>query len=149
MIVYRLAKSEYADNLSGIGSAIYGGRWNSKGVFVIYTGESQEICLLEFIAHAPKLIIPDISLITLEIPNSILDIKTKSLPKNWKSYPSPRSLAVIGDNWVKSKKSLSMKVPSCIIPTAFNYVINCNHKLIKRVKIKSIEKFDLDTRFLK
>jgi len=41
MKVYRLARKKYANELSGIGAAKYGNRWNSKDIEIIYTAESR------------------------------------------------------------------------------------------------------------
>jgi RES domain-containing protein len=41
MIVYRLAKAKYSNDLSGKGAEKTGGRWNSKGTALLYTSESQ------------------------------------------------------------------------------------------------------------
>ena len=97
MLVYRITGKKYAKDLSGTGAAILGGRWNKKGSAVLYTGKTKEIALLETIVHTPAMLVPDLDVLTLEIPNdSIAEIKIKDLPKNWIDYPAPSILAKIG-----------------------------------------------------
>ncbi|NQU32919.1 MAG: RES family NAD+ phosphorylase [Bacteroidetes bacterium] len=68
MIVYRLTKAKYSNDLSGKGAAKTGGRWNSKGIPVVYTCESRALCTSEIAVHTPLGILPlDYMLITIEI----------------------------------------------------------------------------------
>ena len=147
MLVYRIVKTIYATDLSGMGAAMYGGRWNKKGNPVIYTGESKEIALLETLVHLPATFIPDLSIVSIKIPsNSILEIKAKDLPANWFDYPSPTILSEIGQQLINENKTVALKVPSCIIHSANNYILNCNHPDFKKVKITEVKKFYFDTR---
>ncbi|GAB3660828.1 hypothetical protein GCM10028791_34940 [Echinicola sediminis] len=82
MIVYRITASKHAGDISGAGAAMHGGRWNKKGTPVLYTGANKEIALLETIVHTPPMLIPNLDILTLEIPDSIIELKIESLPKN-------------------------------------------------------------------
>ncbi|MCB0278290.1 MAG: RES family NAD+ phosphorylase [Calditrichaeota bacterium] len=147
MHLYRICSSRYATDLSGSGAALYGGRWNKKGQFVLYCGESKEIALLETIVHVPPQIAPDLSLITLEIPDqSCLEMGIEQLPANWRNYPAPIVLAELGAEWYRDGQYLALKVPSCIIDTAWNYILNCSHPDFTQVQIISTELFPYDQR---
>lgn len=150
MIVYRITKSKHASDISGTGAALFPGRWNQKGTPVLYTGESIAIALLENIVHAPPMITPDLDILTLEIPDdSILELKISDLPSNWSNYPAPTILSQIGQRWVNEGKKISLKIPSCIIHTSHNYILNCQHKNYNRVKIIDHSKFYFDPRLIK
>ena len=70
MIVYRLTKAKYSHDRSGKGAEKTGGRWNSKGIPVVYTSESRALCTSEIAVHTPLGILPhDYMLITIEIPD--------------------------------------------------------------------------------
>lgn len=147
MVVYRITSKKYAQDLSGTGAAIFGGRWNKKGTAVVYTGESREIALLETLVHTPPLMVPNLDIITLEIPDdSITAIKATELPKNWADYPAPSVLAEIGSRWIQKGETIALKVPSCIIHSASNYILNCRHPEFHRVKIIDHQPFRFDTR---
>ena len=111
MIVFRLSKSKYAKDLSGKGSEKSGGRWNSKGIALLYTSESRALCTTEIAVHTPLGNIPnDYEIISIEIPD---DIKIKilvELPNDWKSFPHSHSTQEIGDKFVKAEKFLVIKV---------------------------------------
>lgn len=150
MKVYRIASKKHAEDLSGTGAAIYGGRWNKKGSPVIYTGQSIEIALLETVVHTPPMLIPALQLVTLQIPAaSITQILPAQLPPNWKDYPAPSVLAEIGDQWIAQNTTVALQVPSCIIPSVSNYILNPRHKDFAKVKVISHENFDFDPRLKK
>ncbi|GJQ61675.1 MAG: hypothetical protein SCALA702_07280 [Melioribacteraceae bacterium] len=129
---------------------MFGGRWNRKGTPVIYTGESIEIALLEILVHLPVSITPLLDLVTLEIPpKSVKSLQINELPDNWRNYPAPTVLSEIGDSWIKEGSKLALKVPSTIISSAFNYIINCRHREFDSVKIISINPFEIDSRLMK
>jgi RES domain-containing protein len=69
MIVYRIARANYIRDLSGIGSRLYGGRWNRKGTGIIYTSETRALATLEYLVHEYNILInpsyPDIKQVTI------------------------------------------------------------------------------------
>jgi len=147
MLVYRITGKKYASDLTGKGAAMFGGRWNKKGSPVLYTGENKEIALLETIVHTPPLLIPALVILTLEIPDdSITTIEIKSLPENWTVYPAPVVLSEIGERWIKEGKTIALKVPSCIIHSSHNYILNCRHPEYSRVRLIDHRNFKFDSR---
>lgn len=148
MVLYRLSKTKYIKDLSGIGARDHGGRWNHKGIPVIYTAESVALANLEYIVNVPLSLIPDdISLAELTIPNTIKakEINIRKLPKDWMKHPPPLELANIGSKWAHSGKSLLLKVPSAVTGHDFNYLINPGHPDMRKVKLKT-RKYHLDDR---
>lgn len=144
MLVYRITKSGNASDIRGTGSALYPGRWNKRGTPVLYTGESKEIALLENIVHIPPMISPRLDILTLEIPDhSITTIEAKELPKYWFNYPAPTVLSEIGQKWVDDGETIALRVPSSIIHSAFNVILNCSHTDYNQVKIVDQRRFVL------
>ena len=107
MIVYRLSKSKYSHDLSGKGAEKAGGRWNSRGVAMVYTSESRALCTTEIAVHTPLGILPkNFELVTIEIPDSIkiLNIRLIDLPTDWRSIPHSGATQKLGDRFVKENK---------------------------------------------
>ncbi len=148
MIVYRLSRSKYARDLSGKGAEISGGRWNSKGTPLIYTGQNIALCMAEVAVHMPLGLVPkDYELITIEIPDDeILEFKKQELPPDWRMSLSMYDTQQIGNNFVINSIKMVLKVPSIIVQGEFNYLINPLHKNIKKVKIKKTAPFIFDPR---
>lgn len=149
MIVFRLSKSIYANDLTGRGAEKAGGRWNSKGISMVYTSESRALCTTEIAVHTPLGILPeDYVIIAIEIPNAlqIAEIKHIALPEDWKSLPHSHSTQEIGDAFVTDEKSAVLKVPSAVVQGEFNYLLNPSHKDFKKIKVKLVEAFDFDER---
>jgi len=149
MIVYRLAKSKYSSDLSGRGAEKTGGRWNSKGLAMLYTSESRALCTAEIAVHIPLGIMPkDFELISVEIPDSIkfFELSVNDLPKDWNSIPHSGKTQELGDKFVRENKHVVMKVPSVVVQGDFNYLINSNHEDAKNVKIIKLESFVFDQR---
>ncbi|HEX8561934.1 MAG TPA: RES domain-containing protein [Flavobacterium sp.] len=150
MEVYRITKRKHASDILGTGAALYPGRWNQKGTAVLYTGESIEIALLENVVHAPPMIIPELDILTLDIPeDSILELKISDLPINWQNYPAPTILSEIGKEWIDKGVAVALKVPSCIIPSSNNYILNCQHRHYSKVRVVNHTAFYFDPRLKK
>jgi RES domain-containing protein len=149
MIVYRLSKKKFRNDISGKGAEIAGGRWNSIGNSILYTAENRALCTAEIAVHTPLGIVPkDYYLITIEIPkgSNILEVELSKLPKKWKTFPHLPSTKKVGDAFLSDNKFLIIKVPSAIIPGEFNFLLNPNHKDFKKVEIVKIEPFEFDKR---
>lgn len=148
MIVFRLSQEKYKEDLSGIGAELHGGRWNSKGRRLIYTGESRALCTTEIAVHTPLGIIPvNYFLQTIDIPDSeILELDKTKLDSNWKAFPHVNSTKLIGNNFIDNSHALILKVPSAVIQDDYNFLINPSHKNFKKVKMISVEEFGFDKR---
>ncbi|WP_428330527.1 RES family NAD+ phosphorylase [Mucilaginibacter sp.] len=150
MILYRIVKCSYANDLSGTGARLYGGRWNSEGKPALYLASSCALAVLEVLVHLPPLLIPnDYCLVEIEVPgDSITTIALEHLPPNWQDISPPVALKYIGDAFLKQKDHLLMKVPSTIVPMEYNYLLNVQHKATKKVKVLKTQPFNFDERLV-
>jgi RES domain-containing protein len=149
MIVFRLSKSKFADDLSGKGAEKSGGRWNSKGTAIVYTSESRALCTTEIAVHTPLGNLPlDYKLISIEIPDSmhIQEIAVIDLPADWKSIPYLHATQKIGDKFISEGIFPVLKVPSAVVQDEFNYLVNPRHIESQKIKVKGIEPFNFDER---
>lgn len=132
MIVYRCTLKKWAKDLTGKGAFLHGGRWNSAGVYMLYTAENNVLAAFEVAMHIPLgLISKNYVMVPIEIKTEIKVVEP-TLPKNW--HLKEEVSKNVGDGFVKKAESLLMKVPSALISDSYNYLINPQHENIKLVK---------------
>ena len=149
MIVFRLSKAQFANDLSGKGAELVGGRWNSRGNAMLYTSQSIALCVTEIAVHVPLGILPkDFQLVHIEVPDEDF-LELKRLPKDWQTFPHSNSTQMLGDKFLKEQKFLVLKVPSATVQGEFNYLINPRHKNFNQIKILKIESFSFDERLFR
>lgn len=150
MEAWRICRKGHAtDPLSGKGSLVAGGRWHAKGARVAYASSSLSLAALEILVHASATELPsDLMQIQVHIPDEIRleEVAVASLPKSWREYPAPVSLQVVGGEWLESGRTAVLKVPSAVIPSEGNYLLNPAHEDAARIQITHVEKFTLDPR---
>ena len=149
MIVYRICNSFYTNDLSGTGAKMYGGRWNSKGIPLLYTSSSRALAALEVMVHLPANNVNpiDFALVSISLPDkSIEEIDYKMLEKEINKNGLNSNFRIIGDNWMKKNTSLLLKVPSVVIKEEYNFLVNPFHKDFHKITIVSVQKFNFDSR---
>ena len=150
MLVYRISRPEFAQDLSGEGARLYGGRWNKKGMRMLYTSESASLALLEILAHFPsgKVLMP-LSLITISIESDLIfEPEVSLLPADWQAFPCPAACQNFGSGFLEEGKFAVARLPSVLMPKDFNYLINPEHKGISAMEILKIETFFPDNRLI-
>ncbi|HYM94428.1 MAG TPA: RES family NAD+ phosphorylase [Chitinophagaceae bacterium] len=150
MDLFRITQGKFAEDLSGNGARLYGGRWNSEGLFALYTSFSRALALLETLAHTPAKMLneKEYMLITLSIPDTIKleELDREKLTAGWDA-PDTRPLTKnLGDQFLRQKKSLLLAVPSVLMPEENNFLINPVHKDMRKVKLVHKRKIYFDTR---
>lgn len=147
MRVYRISKKQFINDLTGYGAAHYPGRWNSKGVFVLYTAATAALALLESVVHMDKLLRTGYSLATIILPDtSINKLEVSDLPSGWNGFPPHEQLKMFGDRFIHAAEYLALQIPSSIMPEDFNYLINPLHPQFNKVKIESVRALKIDSR---
>ena len=146
MIVYRIAKKEYIEDLSGNGAKRTGGSWNPKGIPILYCASTSSLAILEKLVSIDIDLLPeDLCTAALEIPKSkILKIPEEELPKNWNHYPSPDALKSICKSWIELGNFCTLQIPSAVNSMESNYLINVKHPLMEKIKIKEVTPFLID-----
>lgn len=146
MIMHRASTARYANDLSGEGAKINGGRWNSPGIAGLYTSQYISLCILEILARTNKHIMPqDYRLVTIELPDELItEIELKKLKPDWNIHFQYTQW--IGEEFLKSNQSLALKIPSAIVPQEHNFLVNPANKNFKKIKIIATEALELDKR---
>lgn len=149
MLVYRIAKTDYVRDLTGIGAKLYGGRWNHRGTALIYTSETRALATIEYLVHVSMANVPkNLSMATLEVPDdpAAETISPESLPGNWRDFPAPSELADLGTQWAQSERGLLLVVPSAVVTQERNILINPLHPEMARVVLRNVENYEMDQR---
>ncbi|HEV7333547.1 MAG TPA: RES family NAD+ phosphorylase [Flavisolibacter sp.] len=149
MVVYHLGSTKFARQLTGEGAKLHGGRWNNIGQACIYTSEAKSLCVLEFAANVSlDEMNPNLAFTSYEIPDVSWAVFTiKELPAGWMEIPSPDAVREWGTQQLQ--KHLALRLPSVIVPTEFNFLLNPLHPNFKNVRIKDVEPFTFDRRIKK
>ena len=147
MIVFRIANAAFSDDLSGTGAKLLGGRWNSRGMPILYTSGHISLALVEMLVNTQfkDYIIP-LDLLSIQLPENIefAEISFKKLKTNWvKDFEYTRFM---GDEFLKDKQSLLLKIPSAVIHEEHNFLVNPLHPDFKKVKIVKTRSFKTDER---
>ncbi len=148
MIVYHIGRTKYANNLTGEGAKLFGGRWNNKMVRCIYTSESRALALLEYTVNININEIPRaLSITIIEIPDDkITPVKEANLPGDWKQAPAPSSTKIFGSALLLAAAKPVISIPSIIIPDEFNYLLNPLHPESNKFKVVDVSDFVYDVR---
>jgi RES domain-containing protein len=145
--VWRIVKTRYAGTaFDGEGARRSGGRWNSPGQALIYTSATQSLAVLEMFVHlGNREILSAYSTIPARFAEGLV-ADVGPLPDNWRAYPAPPQLQMLGDEWIEGKSSAVLRVPSAVVESEFNYLINPAHEKFGEIEIGSPRSFDFDPR---
>ena len=150
MQLFRLCSSHYqATAFSGLGASLAGGRWNYRGESVVYLGGTLALAALECLVHFSHQTLPDDYVcLTVMVPKGVKaeTIDPATLPSDWWEEDPPVTTQALGSAWLQRQSSLLLQVPSAIIPSECNYLLNPQHKDFVKLRIAPPEKFRFDPR---
>lgn len=152
MRLFRLTKEKYAHDFSGKGAALFGNRWNSKGVEMLYTAESRALAMAEVAVHLSLGTLPnDYVMVELSISGNTKmgEISSAKLPERWKTNPPIHDTQILGDAFISANEFGILKVPSAVVAGDSNYLINPHHAAGKKLKLVGISTFEFDKRLFK
>ena len=146
--VFRLVRRSLAtEAFTGQGAAKYGGRWNSKNVPVVYASDTLSLAALETLVHIDRTLPIEYVFFVIEVGEKLItELEKASLPKRWREFPPSSQTQKFGDAWVASRASPVLRVPSVIIPTESNYLLNPAHPKFPALKISKAQPLSFDTR---
>ena len=153
IVAWRLIKARHAAiAFDGEGARLEGGRWNPKGVPVVYLSDHPALATIETFVHlknaATKI---EFVMFRVEIPAevSVLELPVATLPASWRDEPPTLETMAVGERWVREGKSAILKIPSVLVPVAANFVLNPRHPEAAKVRTDQGEKFSFDPRMWK
>jgi RES domain-containing protein len=146
---WRITKRRHVKTaFTGSGARKYGGRWNSPGTSIVYTSETQSLAVLEMLVHLEQ---PDLLqryvLIGITIDAALIETLDNSrLPRNWRSAPPSIALRRLGDEWAASQSTVALRVPSVLVPSESNFLLNPAHPDFHKLAIGEPTAFAFDER---
>lgn len=149
--VWRIVQRKHAEEaFSGEGSAKYGGRWNHKGTAVVYCSQSESLAQLEVLVRTQRA--RDLALYVLieaRIPEELIDtLRRENLPQDWNALPESNSTREIGTKWATKKRSAVLAVPSAVVPSELNFLLNPEHPDFSKIEIENPKPVGWDPRLL-
>ena len=138
MDLWRLCRRPFAD-LSGEGARRLGGRWNSRGRAVAYLAEHPALAALEVRVRLDlpfELLPADFVLMHVALPDDYAISLDRVPPETVRE----------GDAWLAGARSAALRVPSVLIPHAWNILLNPRHPDAERAQVAAIEPFGFDPR---
>lgn len=154
-LVWRIATDtpDYtADDLSGTGAKLTGGRWNRIGTPMLYCAENVALACLETFVHLNSGGLPlNRYLVQVAIPDTLWQAATRPdilsrVHVGWDAMPHGKVSLDIGEQWATSHASALMIVPSAIVPEECNILINPQHPDAAKITATKLRKWLYDPR---
>lgn len=138
--IYRVVGEDQREKPFGASAAQGSGRWTSKDAPAVYASTTAATALLEFLAHCDSAPPAEIHIASAHVPKDRLTELT-SYPAQWRERPYRADVQAIGDEWVRSHRSLGLQVPSALCEGACNVLINPAHvdaPLLQQVEVRTM-----------
>lgn len=153
VVVYRIATDTphyEADDLTGRGAWLTGGRWNRPGIAMIYTSTSRSLACLETIVHLGDEPLPlNRYLVEIAVPFDCWRTRTTFDPAahvGWDALPAGRRSIDWGTLWAAAGQTLLAQVPSAIVAEEANVLVNPTHPDAARLRAKKLRRWTYDGR---
>ncbi len=118
---------------------------------MVYTSSSLALAAVEFFVHLDPSGAPnDLVYVKAELPDKVHteSLSPVELPANWRSIDN-RHLQTLGTNWVKSKSSVALIVPSAVVEEEWNVLLNPTHPDFIKITVHAAQPFHYDERMFK
>lgn len=152
MNAWRICRRRFAPAAaSGEGARLYGGRWNSRGVRVVYASTSLALAAVEtFVNLEPNLRPPDLVSVEMLIPDTleVARVLPADLPPHWYARRD-ESLRHFGDDWVSRGQTAVLLVPSAAIHGEWNVLLNPAHHDFPQIAMAAPQAFEFDLRMFR
>jgi RES domain-containing protein len=144
MRVWRICKRQHAA-FDGAGAWLAGARWNDPAIPIIYTSATLSLAALELLLHLGHWETPrDMVAVAADIPESVAMTRLviEDVPeRDWRRYPPLESLCDPVRRWFAKLDTAVMHVPSAIIPSERNYLLNPAHPEFRKIQVGAPQPF--------
>jgi RES domain-containing protein len=156
MRIWRLCRAPYASEaFSGEGARRFGGRWNLRGVPMVYASTSLALAAIELFVHLePGQAPDDLIYLSATLPEvePARTLEEADLPPAWwadAAAPGEANPRDLGDAWMRSGSSLAMLVPSVPVRAEWNVLVNPLHPRIGELQVDPPQPFIFDARMFR
>jgi RES domain-containing protein len=138
-------------SLTGEGGLRFSARWHTAGRPIVYLAASAAGAMVEVLVHLELQedeLPSSYTLLGIEVPKDLAaeEIRVGGR-EDWKdNLGMTRRL---GDGWLEGAKTALARVPSAILPSTFNYLLNPLHRDAKQVRIVTATQVKFDPRLLR
>ena len=152
-LVWRLARSEFANELDGEGSRLFGGRWTSRGRNALYAASHLSLSILEVYVNIPQELrddLPFLQAVRIAIPDDLAatQISQEQLAGFMTQDDPIAASRRAGDGWLDRGGTLVLEVPSVLVPEETNLILNPAHPRMAEVNIIGSLAFRFDPRLV-
>lgn len=139
-----------ADDATGAGARITGGRWNRPGTALLYTATSRSLACLETVVHLGDAGLPlNRYLVEVTVPAAEWagrEVFDPSAHVGWDADPAGMVSLEWGTAWAASGRTLLAAVPSVIVPEEANVLINPAHLGAVGLRVRKVRRWLYDAR---
>ena len=148
--IWRVEKAKHAAAAkTGEGARIAGGRWTSPGHPAIYCAEHLSLAILEVLVHVPDPRQRSVARVRfrIRVDRKLVErVTDRSLPGDFSPGTPYAVTRAIGDAWLRRPHKSVLSVPSAIVPTERNYLLNPRHPRFADLSWDPFEPIALDDR---
>lgn len=151
LTVWRLVTARYADAaFSGECARLFAGRWNLKGVPLVYAAATRSPAMLEMLLQDQPLRARYV-MIPAALPKGLMieHIGPEQLSADWRSLATRQQRQAIGTDWARRRSSAVLAVPGVVIPAETNYLLNPRHPSFGKIGIGQPQDFITDLRLVR
>lgn len=148
MRIWRICREPYAA-FSGEGARRFGGRWNSRGVPMVYASTSLALAAIELFVHLEPGQAPnDLVYLSATLPEEepARTLQSADLPPTWWTDNALDATRKLGDAWIAARSSLALLAPSVPIRAEWNVLVNPLHPYMSKLQIDPPQPFVFDAR---
>jgi RES domain-containing protein len=122
-----------------------GGRWTHHGTACVYASLSPSAALLEYLVHLEGRTPKGLLMAIASIPAGAV-LAEANQPSTWSTLPYRDEVRQVGDEWLRSKRSLGLRVPSAVCMDECNVLLNPEHPAFAALELVALRPLAIDER---
>ena len=143
MRIYRVIEAQHAAQPFAPDDS--GGRWTHHGTSCVYASVSPSAALLEYLVHLEGRTPKGLLMAVASIPADAV-LAEANQPSTWCTLPYRDEVRQVGDEWIRSKRSLGLRVPSAVCMDECNVLLNPDHPAFAALELVALRPLTIDER---